>query len=364
MDDDAPEMDVAKPFKISDIDRVLTSVSGGLAANLRQHVMKAVDISLRDNLGDVVSLSSLAALGTPQVMIRVRTLQTILDEFRRLLAPKYTSILEHVDLNIGFNFGVSLIKTLRNANSIPLDFSALLGFWARFDSTAQMGHFSFDFHLKDTGEAVVETTIKQLFVTLGYGQDEPLRHSSLMVGYLVGAADTASLLWTRWLRASVYENPPRAWCAAKCVSGNHDRDGVTTFSLELREERSPGVRDRLVLAIEACEAGNGVKAMIDARMCLEESMLRIAGHSKETRFSFGRLLEQLQNVRADINYGKWKTAYDTCSGFAHQAGVHNEVEILGYLFYVWECVREAEGIELSDEQKANLLGRKDKYVLP
>src|SRR5262249_27633744 len=100
----------AQPFATPDIDRVLTAVSGGLASDVREHIMQAVDSGLRDYLAGVVNLNSLGDLGTPQVMIRVRTFQTILDEFRRLLDDRYATIIEHIGSSIGFNFGISLIR--------------------------------------------------------------------------------------------------------------------------------------------------------------------------------------------------------------------------------------------------------------
>jgi hypothetical protein len=370
MDEKTTEFE--EPFDTAQIGRVLTSVSGGLASKLRDHMVHAVDAMLRDQFVDVVNLNSLGALGAPQVMIRVRTLQTILDEFRRLFAKKYPELLEHIGRNIGFNFGISLIRILRSAKRIPLDFSALLGFWARFDTAAQMGHFVFEFEDRDDGSAVITAHIRDLFVTLGYGDDEPLRHGSLMTGYLVGAADAASLLWSRWLRGSVFQNPVRYWSAVGCLSRGQERDGASAFSLELREERLPAVRDGFVHAIEACEARKSRDSMIGARICMEKSILRVAGYPADTRFSFGRLLEQLEKVRADLKYEQWKAAYDACSVFAHEDPEHNEaraatkqneVEVLDYLFNVWECIREAEATEMSEEQKVNLKTQSARYLM-
>lgn len=93
------------PFTGSDIDKVLTTVSGGIESNVRKHIIDTVELGLRDYLAGVVNLNSLGDLGTPQVMIRVRTFQTILDEFRHLLDDRYSHILERVGQNIGFNLG-------------------------------------------------------------------------------------------------------------------------------------------------------------------------------------------------------------------------------------------------------------------
>jgi hypothetical protein len=354
----------AQPFKTRDIDQVLTAVSGGLAADVREHIMQAVDAGLRDYLAGVVNLNSLGDLGTPQVMIRVRTFQTILDEFRRLLDERYPSIIERIGLSIGFNFGISLIRILRNANWIPLDFGALLKFWALFDSSAQMGHVSFEYEHEASGEASIDAKINRLFLTIGYGHDEPLRHCNFMVGYLSSTTDVASMLWTRWIRDSIYAKPANCWRSTACTNNGEERDDVTAFQLTLREERFADARDALTRAIDACESDKWIEAMIDARICLESALLRVVSLSAGTRISFGRLLEQLKNVRANMDLERWKLAYAACSEFAHQLRVHNEIAVLGYLFNVWECVREAEEVELSLEQTGLLARAKDKYITP
>ena len=353
-----------EPFATPEIDKVLSAVSGGIEGNVREHIMQTIEVGLRDYLAGVINLNSLGDLGTPQVMVRVRTFQTILDEFRRLLDDRYATALQHIGLNIGFNFAISLIKILRNANHIPLDLEALLKFWALFDSSAQMGHIAFDFDFGNAREAVVVTKIKHLFLTNGYGSDEPLRHCDFMVGYLYATTDVASMLWTRWIRKSIFAKPEVAWRTTECINAGQERDEVTAFKVGLRPERFPEVRDTLTLAIDACQNGTWVEAMIDARICLENSLLLIARHELGTRFSFGRLLEQLKNVRANLDYEKWRVAYASCSEFAHQVKSHNEIAVLGYLFTVWECVCEAESVELSTEQAGLVVKAKDKYITP
>lgn len=353
-----------EPFSTPDIDKVLSAVSGGIEGNVREHIMQTIEVGLRDYLAGVVNLNSLGDLGTPQVMVRVRTFQTILDEFRRLLDERYATSLQHIGQNIGFNFAISLIKILRNANHIPLDFDALLKFWGLFDSSAQMGQITFDVDNEVSGETCVDTKIKHLFLTNGYGSDEPLRHCDFMVGYLHATTDVASLLWTRWIRKSIFARPEVAWRTISCINTGQERDDVTAFRISLRPERFQQVRDTLALAIDACQNGTWVEAMIDARICLENALLLVARHELGTRFSFGRLLEQLKNVRANLDYEKWRVAYASCSEFAHQVKSHNEIAVLGYLFTVWECICEAENLELSTEQAGLLIKAKDKYVTP
>src|SRR5258707_15110717 len=97
-------------FDKSDVDEVLTAVSGGIEVSVRRHIMESIESGLRDYLAGVVNMTSLGDLGSPQVMLRVRTFQTILDEFRKTLDDRYPQILEHIGRNIGFNFGISLLN--------------------------------------------------------------------------------------------------------------------------------------------------------------------------------------------------------------------------------------------------------------
>jgi hypothetical protein len=351
-----------KPFRAKDINLVLSSVSGAIASGVRERIMGAVDASLGDYLTGVMNLTSLDDLGTPQVMIRVRTFQTILDEFRKQLDDRYSRVLERIGLNIGFNFGISLIKILNNSHWMALDYEAVLKFWALFDSSAQIGNVDFDLKSNDSDAATVHVRIKRLFLTLGYGADEPLRHASFMLGYLLGAADVTAMLWTRWIRQSDWQNPKRAWRALGCEVAGTDKDDISAFQIALREEAFPDVRDTFVRAINASEEGKYVDAMMAARICLEESLRRVAGHPSETRVSFGRLLEEIDGVRADLVFENWKIAYDVCSKYAHQINAENAV--LSNLFLVWECVRDAENVVLSSEQRANLADAQHKYLLP
>jgi hypothetical protein len=353
-----------QPFASPQIDSVLAAVSGGLETNVRTHIMQTIEIGLRDYLAGLVNLNSLGDLGTPQVMIRVRTFQTILDEFRRLLDDRYLSTLQHIGLNIGFNFGISLVRILQNAAWIPLNYEALLKFWALFDSSAHMGHVDFQFAELAPAEATIDVKIQKLFLTLGYGHDEPLRHCNFMVGYLTGAADIASLLWSRWIKSSIYAKPTHWWRVIECTSLGQEKDDVTAFAVSLRPERFTTVRDTFALAISASQDGKWVEAMIDGRICLERALLLIVGHDPETRISFGRLLEQTQNVRAYMDHERWRIAYAACSDFAHQVKAHNEVAVLGHLFTVWECISEAENVQISPEQAGLLLAARDRYLLP
>jgi hypothetical protein len=61
---------------------------------------------------------------------------------------------------------------------------------------------------------------------------------------------------------------------------------------------------------------------------------------------------------------KWKIAYALCSESAHQRRAHNEIAVLGYLFNVWECLREAEDVELSAVQTGLLAVAREKYITP
>src|SRR5205807_10173001 len=115
----------------------------------------------------LVNMPKLATLGAPHVMLRVRTFQTILDDFRIALGEQYDPIRNRIGRAIGFNFGITLLRVLKHANRLPVAYGALLEFWARFDSAAQMGDYRVK--IKEAGEtgAVVDDNIRDLFLTLG-----------------------------------------------------------------------------------------------------------------------------------------------------------------------------------------------------
>src|SRR4051812_29988063 len=123
-------------FDRTHVGDALADVSGGAEDNLRQELTEVLEKELRQFLFGLVNMPKLATMGAPHVMLRVRTFQTILDDFRGELGGEYDPVLTRIGRTIGFNFGITLLRVLRHAGRLPLTYEALLEFWAQFDSAA------------------------------------------------------------------------------------------------------------------------------------------------------------------------------------------------------------------------------------
>jgi hypothetical protein len=353
-------------FEPSEVGDILTEVSGGMEADLRHEIAQILEKGLRDYLFGLVNMPKLANLGAPQVMLRVRTFQTILDDFRGALGEQYNPILTRIGRTIGFNFAISLLRVLRHARRLPIQYAALLEFWAKFDSAAQMGEYKLELHEEDGGEkrGRVDVSIKDLFLTLGYEDNEPLRHCPFITGYFEGALDTSLFLWTRWIKRSIYKDPAVLWSVTKCDDVVREDRGVVRFSLGISEERWPRLKDLLAHAIELSEEDRWAESIIAGRMALERSLVCCASEEpSDLKVSFGKLLEQLQKVRLPLDASRWRQTYAECSEPAHQVKVLNEVTVTNILFNVWRCIKEAEAVVTTPELTAVIKQNRTKYVI-
>ena len=353
------------PFDSSDVADVLAEVAGGMQENLRRELTSLMDRELREFLFGLVNMPKLGNLGAPQVMLRVRTFQTILDDFRGALGDQYDGILKRIGRGIGFNFAITLLRVLRHANRVPKKYDALLEFWAKFDSAAQMGDFKFAIHELSDEQARVEVNIRDLFVTLGYGDDEPLRHCPFITGYLEGALDTSMFLWTRWIRESDFKDPQVLWSVSACDEIVRESPGLVRFNVTLKKEPLPTLKDILARAVDLSETERWGESIITGRVALERSVVCCAQEEPpELKVSFGRVLEQLERVRADLDFEVWRRTYDECSKPAHQVKTLNEVTVTNILFNVWRCVKETESLTLAPELVAEIKKNHFKYVIP
>src|SRR5437763_2480713 len=105
-------------FDDREVDEVLTSVTGAVELEVKKQISQIVEKAIRDVMFGVVNMTKLGNLGAPQVMLRVRTFQMILDDFKGELGDKYDGILGRIGRNIGFNFGLTLTRILRQSQKI------------------------------------------------------------------------------------------------------------------------------------------------------------------------------------------------------------------------------------------------------
>jgi len=227
-----------------------------------------------------------------------------------------------------------------------------------------MGEFTFE--LKDQAkETYVDVRIKDLFLTHGYGSDEPLRHSPFIEGYLEAALDSACFLWTRWIRKSIYEKPAHLFCATGCAPAGTDTDGVTRFRITLQEETYPALKDILADSVEACLQTKWTDAVLKGRIVLEQGAMHLAGETAEgLKVSFGRLQTQLKSVRVTLDHERWTRAYENCSQYAHRSQLANELAVLGILFDVWRCAYEVQTVKVSAELIREIQNNRKNYIIP
>jgi hypothetical protein len=354
-------------FDKNDVADVLTQVTGGVESDLRGQITAVIENGLRDLLFGLVNMQSLADHGAPQVMLRVRTFQTILDDFRNELNEEYDPILRRIGRTIGFNFGITLMRILRGANRIPTEYEALLEFWAKYDSAAQMGEYRLEIKedRDEADKAEVLVSIKDLFLTVGY-DDEPLRHCPFITGYFEAALDTSLFLWTRWIKKeSVYKDPKHQWTVVDADEDvSREDEGIISFTVHLSEERWTDLKDNLATAIQKCETKEWVESIRFGRIVLEHGLMILGGEDPAvTKVSFGRLLKQIDKARLPINAKRWERTYADCSKTVHTTMVLNEFNVMSMLFNIWRCVQEVERIQVSEEQIA-LIRSDQSYINP
>jgi len=361
-------MSEVQAFDTSHVADALADVSGGAEDNLRKELTDVLEKELRQFLFGLVNMPKLATLGAPHVMLRVRTFQTILDDFRGELGDEYDPVLTRIGRTIGFNFGISLLRVLRHAGRLPLEYDALLEFWAQFDSAAQMGEYKLSLkqELGDDGlkRATVDVNIKDLFLTLGYEDDDPLRHCPFITGYFEGALDTAMFLWARWIQESIYQTPNVFWSVANYDTPGREEHGVVRFRVELVPERWPALKTLLCRAVELSETRNWEGSILSARMALERALVSLSAETPpDLKVSFGKLLEQLERVRVPIDFTRWRRTYAECSETAHVVKVVSEFSVANIVFNVWRCVKEAESTIVPPEFLKEIKEHRERYVI-
>jgi hypothetical protein len=214
-------------------------------------------------------------------------------------------------------------------------------------------------------EAIVDVSIKDLFLTLGYEDDNPLRHCPFITGYFEGALDTSMFLWTRWIQPSIYQNPDVLWSVNTHDPPVREEHGVVRFRLKLVQERWPELKNLLSRAVELSEAKNWEGSILSGRMVLERALVSIAEEKPpDLKISFAKLLDQLVRVRVPLDLTRWRRTYAECSETAHTVKVVSEFSVAHILFNVWRCVKEAESVQIAPEFLAEIRQNRGKYMIP
>ena len=350
-----------KGFDREGAERVLSTSKGEqIKIDLSKRITEIIDEDLSEFFTKEVAVLNMDALkkaGMPHVMLRVGTIQTILDEFRKALEPGYESALREIGEQVGLTFSIDLINFLRKSMNLPLDQEALLEFWAIFDSSADMGKISVDPRIKDNR---IQVGIENSFLTKNYEEDKH-RHCAFFQGYIRGVVDTSICQWTRWIAETRYAPPAQKWWVESVVKGCPPASENCEFVVNLLEERYPQSRSAFSSSIRSIQQQNYGDASLSARLALERALKEPLGIDDEVPVSFARLLKAYQETQVPLAYSRWLFSYDEISKTAHEVRIVNYHEAIGTILSVKKLLDEWTQISLSEEQRRSLLAKKSEY---
>src|ERR1035437_5755611 len=109
-------------FTHEDADEVLESVYSELKPLLSESISKALEASLDEFLTTtpLISLDALKRGGIPQVLLRIGTVQTLLDTMKEQSGFSYAENLKNAGRIVGLTFGVNMIGLLERKKRIPI----------------------------------------------------------------------------------------------------------------------------------------------------------------------------------------------------------------------------------------------------
>lgn len=345
-------------FKQEEADEILESAFEELKPLLTQAITKALENRLDEFLATspLISLDALKRAGMPQVLLRVRTLQTLLDVMREQIQFNYSENLRNAGKLVGFTFGIDVIGLLEQKRRIPIDYNALLRFWSLYDSSAGMGTLSFLIR-----EGRLSINIQENFLTLDYDSNRH-RHCSFWEGYLQAVLDTLICMWLRWIEeVGSYRIPSERWVVVDVREVTQDM--TCSFDVTLVKEIQTKPRDLLVNAMRQIYQKNFAGAVQTGRIALELSAKELIGLPEDFKVSFGRLLTVYQNSGLSLSYKNWEKTYGLASEPMHRRVSYDERQAVRILQAVQELLIEANIIRPSDEQREDILNRKPEYSL-
>ena len=326
---------------------------------LSESIRTIVDRSIEDYLtkNPMINMDALKKAGTPHVLLRIKTLHTILDGFRWMLKEQYSPTLREIGERVGFGFSIDFIKYLKNNDKIPLNYDALLTFWSIFDSSADMGLITVN--LEESTEKI-NVEIENSFLAKGYNE-EIHRHCPFFEGYILGVIDGAMCQWIRWISDSFFKSPLNKWQAID-VKENRNYQNCT-FTVTIMKEKYQKTRDSLVVSIEEFQKvkPNYEEANKMARIALECAVKEPIGLTDADAVSFTRLIKTYQKFEVPLSYPKWISLYDLLSGVLHGRISIDENTILENLTETKKLIDEWSRISLSDEKVKEIVEKKGDY---
>lgn len=338
-------------------------VLGFTGNEIKEALSESIRTMIDRNIGDyltknpIINMESLKKAGTPHVLLRIETLHTIFDGFRKTLDNQYVDVVRNIGNDVGFGFSVAIIDYLEvDKAKIPFDYNALLGFWSLFDSRADMG----DFKVKiDENNKIIEVDITDNFLVKGYENDK-YRHCAFFEGYIEGILDGMFCQWTRWIYRSVYKPPKTLWQVVQ-VKGNEKEDQCH-FTADIIKEKNITPRNILVDAILAFRKKEYGNAMLQARRGLEFAIKETVNLAETDKIKFTQLVKAYKKYQVGISYDKWTALYNAMSDVAaHSRRNIAKEESLENLNLTRNLIKEISKIDLDADTIQKIQGEKQNY---
>lgn len=336
----------------------------GFAGNeIKESLSESIRTMIDKNIGDyltknpTINMGSLKRAGTPHVLLRIKTLHTIFDGFKKTLDNQYVDVLRKIGENVGFSFSVDLIDYLEiDKAKIPVDYNALIGFWSLFDSRADMGDFTIKL---DENNRKIEVNIRDNFLTKEYENDQH-RHCAFFEGYIEGVLDGAFCQWTRWIYKSIYKPPRTLWQIIRVKENG--KDNQCHFTADIIKEKYLTPRNLLVDAILAFRKGDHKGAMLHARKGLENAIKEPIKLTETDKVKFTQLVKAYKKNQVEISYTKWADLYEAMSDIAaHSRRNITEEESLENINQTRNLIKEMSTIDLDADTIQKIHGEKQNY---
>jgi len=338
-------------FREDEIQTVLEKMSKKQKEDVAKKVIAPISSALnllKDVYGHFLLLPDVETL-----TMRAETLQTLLAHFEvQMPESQYPAVLKNAGRSIGRSFSRDFIQTLRGINSVPMNLSALIGFWLQIESRARWGTFDVKKETKD--EVIIEA--KDLFLTRGLS-DRRHRNCAFMEGYVESFLWETTKTCCRWIQQQYRTDVAEAFPEPSSVKD--EPFGMDCrYSISLKKEELTEAFDAFYQAMEYSSIGNYESAVLSLRTALEQafkSKIRIETSKYVSLTEIIRIFKAF-DILPLPSYRMIKDLYGRSSAIIHRS-VPATKEYADTLIYdAGEVLRVLELTYLEEEKRKKLLG--------
>jgi hypothetical protein len=314
-----------------EISQVLGFTGNELRDRLRRDLKQEVDRALEKYFSGslLFNLDMLRRVNMPHVVLRVKTVQYLLDNFRERFGDQereYKHLLEKIGYKVGTGFGIDFIGfLLAIPKQMPINQETLVETWTTFDSSAEWGKL----RAVTSSTDVISIGIEDSFLIRTYEKPKH-QHCAFLKGYVRGVLDEVLLEWSH-----IVGNPPHNIPVAKVEVGQnlektHER--MCVFENAIRPETLPKTRDAIFMAVQSYRQGDYVDAVEKTRIVIEyaikESLkLPVAGHIK-----FSAALQPCAKYIKGFDLAPWTEVWNMSSKSHHILAQYTEDQAFDILF--------------------------------